>query len=317
MNPRRWCARRSRRLGIALLGGMLLWSGIVHVAPAPPASAQSPKPAPPAPARERPRPASEPAASPPVSTDATTAREAPTVDDARAEQDRQRQAATIVVPRGGPGPTVAIPLGDGLVGGRLGAGELPPAWSLKRFAGRAQFELARDDGRPAFRLASRASSFALHRDVVVDVGQFPVLTWSWKVVRLPARGDVRDPRADDQAAQVYLVFPRSPSARTSSDVLGYVWDTRAPVGAHATHRQWQNVRVVVVESGDARAGQWVREERNVRDDYQALFGRPAPPLGRIAVMTDSDHTGGQTEAWFADIALQRTGVPVARPAGRN
>jgi hypothetical protein len=212
---------------------------------------------------------------------------------------------------------VPIPLADGLAAGRLEPGELPPAWNLKRFAGRAQFELARDDGRPAFRLASRASSFALHRDVVVDLAQFPVLTWSWKVVRLPARGDVRDPRTDDQAAQVYLVFARSPSVRKASDVLGYVWDTRAPVGARSTHRQWDNIRVIVVESGETRAGQWVREERNVRDDYQALFGRPAPILGRIAVMTDSDHTGGQTEAWFADIALQRAGAQGPAATGRN
>jgi hypothetical protein len=306
-----------RRLGFALLGGALLWSGIAHVGPPAPTSAQLQTPARPSPAAERPRPAPTPPSPPGSAANTAGAREAPTIDDARGDAERQRHGAPIVVPRGGPGPTVAIPLGDGVVSGRLGAGELPPAWSLKRFAGRAEFELARDDGRSAFRLASRASSFALHRDVVVDLAQFPVLTWSWKVVRLPARADVRDPRADDQAAQVYLVFPRSPSARAASDVLGYVWDTRAPVGVRSTHHQWQNVRVIVIESGEARAGQWVREERNVRDDYQALFGRPAPTLGRVAVMTDSDHTGGQTEAWFADIALQRTALPDPAPTGRN
>ena len=34
---------------------------------------------------------------------------------------------------------------------------------------------------------------------------------------------------NDQAAQVYVIFPRWPSLATS-DVIGYVWDTQAPIG---------------------------------------------------------------------------------------
>src|SRR5439155_169145 len=93
---------------------------------------------------------------------------------------------------------------DGEPQGRLGARRspaegIPAGWTAKEFVGHASVELVRDEARLALRLRSERSSFALYRDVVVDLNEFPFLSWSWKVVRLPADGDVRDRAADDQA----------------------------------------------------------------------------------------------------------------------
>ena len=110
---------------------------------------------------------------------------------------------------------------------RLPSDGVPPGWTLKEFAGHAAIELVRSDGRLAARLHSEHASFAIHRDVVVELREFPYLSWTWKVTRLPAGGDVREAARDDQAAQLYVIFPRWPSPRTASDVIGYVWDSRA------------------------------------------------------------------------------------------
>lgn len=186
---------------------------------------------------------------------------------------------------------------------KLPSFELPPEWNLKEFAGRAQVEVVREDSRLAFRLVSRGSSFALYRDVVLDLRQFPILTWRWKVLSLPAGGDVRQRTSDDQAAQVYLIFPRWPAPRINSDVVGYVWDTRAPVETKLTSPQAANVKVVVLQSGAARLAQWVREERNVYQDYVELFGREPPRIGQVALMVDSDHTRSQAEALIEDLVF--------------
>ena len=183
----------------------------------------------------------------------------------------------------------------------LPAGGTPTGWELKEFAGEASVELVRVDGNLALRLRSDKSSFALHRDVVLDVRRHPILTWTWKVTRLPPGGDVRDPHRDDQAAQVYVLFPRWPSPRTTSDVIGYVWDSRAPVGTTLVHPRAPNVRIIVVESGPARLGTWVREERDVAADFRALFGREPTRVGKVAVMTDSNDTKGDAEALFGDL----------------
>jgi hypothetical protein len=189
---------------------------------------------------------------------------------------------------------------------RLPADGVPRGWQLKEFAGKATVELVRSDGRLAVRLRSDRASFALHRDVVVDLAELPYLTWSWKVTQLPAAGDVRDIARDDQAAQVYVVFPRWPSPRTASDVLGYVWDSRAPAGTRLTHPKAPNVRIIVVESGRGKLDSWQRYQRNVAEDYAAAFGRPAPRVGKVALMVDSNDTRGEAEALMGELIFSRT-----------
>jgi len=204
---------------------------------------------------------------------------------------------------------VRVPVSD-LVPTRLPASGVPVGWDVTEFAGGdPSVELVRTDGRLAIRLRSERNSFAVHRDLVLDVRQYPILSWWWKVSRLPAGSDVRETGRDDQAAQVYVVFPRWPSPRTSSDVIGYVWDTRAPVGTRLTPAKAQNVRIIVVESGSGRLEQWLQQQRNVAEDYQAAFGRQPPRVGKVALMIDSNDTRSDAEALFGDLTFSRPGVP--------
>ena len=208
------------------------------------------------------------------------------------------------VPRPDAGGRIVVPVAD-RVPPELPAEGIPAGWGLMEFAGRASVELVRAEAGMALQLRSSGASFALYRDVIVDLKEFPLLTWSWKVVRLPAAGDVRHAATDDEAAQVYVIFPRWPAPFTNSDVIGYVWDSRAPVGTQLTSPKAANVRVVVVESGTSRLGAWQRQERNVAADYAALFGRQPPRVGQVAVMIDSDDTRGDAGAFFGDLVFSR------------
>jgi hypothetical protein len=191
---------------------------------------------------------------------------------------------------------------------RLPAEGIPAGWTAKEFEGHASVELVRDEARLALRLRSEHSSFALYRDVVVDLNEFPILSWSWKVVRMPDRGDVRDRAVDDQAAQVYVIFPRWPAPLRNSDVVGYVWDSRAPVGTQITSTKAGNVKIIVVESGRGQADTWRVEQRDVAKDYAGLFGRPAPRVGQVALMIDTNDTGGAAEALIGDLIFGKTRV---------
>ncbi len=188
---------------------------------------------------------------------------------------------------------------------RLPAQGVPSGWELREFSGRADIELVRGARGLAFHLRAERASFALYRDLVVGLDEFPALGWSWRIVRLPTGGDVRQAGRDDQAAQIYVIFPRWPSPRTQSDVIGYVWDTTAPVGTMLRSPKAANVRIVVVESGQARLGTWRRQWRNVAADYRTLFGRHAPRVGAIAVMIDSNDTASGAEATIGDLIFAR------------
>jgi hypothetical protein len=218
-------------------------------------------------------------------------------------------AAVLINGRRIPVPDLAgqlrVPVADE-VPRRLPAEGVPTGWDLHEFAGQASVELLRDEGRLAMRLRSERSSYVLSRDVVVDLREFPYLTWTWTVPKLPAGGDVREPGRDDQAAQVYVVSPRWPAPRTGSEVLGYVWDTRAPVGTRQVNRRADNVRVFVVESGPGRVDAWQMQQRNVFRDYVTAFGKQPSRVGKVAIMIDTDDTRGEAEALVGELIFSKT-----------
>lgn len=282
-----------------------------HLLGGSPPSAPPVTPPPPPAAQPEPRPTPPPAVSdrPPgfVTPIAIEAQQRPATDSSeessRSEESREKRAVA-VAPRARPGDRVDVKILDAITT-RLPHSGPPPGWELKEFVGRAQVEVVMDEGRVAFRLSSERTSFALYRDTTLDVKEFPILSWSWKVTRLPVGGDIRQRSRDDQAAQVYVIFPRWPFPRINSEVLGYIWDSRAPVGLQLASPQSANVKLTVLESGAERLGQWVREERNVYQDYVNLFGKEPPQVGKLAIMIDSNDTRSQAEAFFGELAFHR------------
>lgn len=223
-----------------------------------------------------------------------------------------RQAALLQppppVPRSGQGDRVVVRIIDESPA-RLPLSSPPLGWELKEFSGKGRVEVVKDDNRLAFRLVSEGSSFALYRDVVLDPEEFPVLRWAWKTIALPVGGDIRERKSDDQAIQVYVIFPRWPFPRVNSDVIGYIWDSRAPLGLKLTSPQSGNVKLVVLQSGREKVGRWIQEERNVYRDYMELFGKKPLKVGKVAVMIDSNDTRSSAEAYVHDLTFLRGPSP--------
>jgi len=217
---------------------------------------------------------------------------------------RARTTVRVTVPTPDAEGRVRIPVAD-VVPATLPADGVPAGWDLKELSGKSDVELVRVDGRLALHLRTENSAFVLYRDVIVDPAVQSRLTWSWKVTRVPVNGDARDPSRNDQAVGIYVVFPRWPSPLSASEVLGYVRDSTAPVGTVVALRQAPNVRLLVVESGRDSLGEWRRHERNVVEDYTAVFGTPPRRVGKLAIMSDADHTRGIGEALVADVRFSR------------
>ena len=87
-------------------------------------------------------------------------------------------------------------------------------------------------------------------------------------------------------------------------MINYVWDNRQPVGTVRPNAYTDRTRMWVLESGTARAGEWVTETRDLAADFRAAFGEAPPDLIGIAIATDTDNTGEHATAWFGDLVLR-------------
>lgn len=108
-------------------------------------------------------------------------------------------------------------------------------------------------------------------------------------------------KGDDYAARIYVVFPGSHFWQMRA--INYIWANRLPKGESVSSSYAADSKMVAVESGNGKAGKWVTEERDLLADYRLLFGDNPREAEAIAIMTDTDNTGGSAEAWYGDISL--------------
>ena len=180
-------------------------------------------------------------------------------------------------------------------------GRLPDGWQVKVNHGMPKIATVREGNRNYLDLKSRDSSYGLEREVDVDTQQAPYLTWKWNVKELPAGGDFRRSKTDDQAAQVLVAF-------ADKRVLSYIWDTTAPAGImeSASSIPLVHIYAVVCRSGPADLNRWLTESRNLAGDYEKAYGRPAPRVKGIRLQINTQHTGTSAESCFTEIAFRST-----------
>jgi hypothetical protein len=124
-------------------------------------------------------------------------------------------------------------------------------------------------------------------------------------VTLPKNGNSCKKATDDQAAQLFVVWPRFPEA-VRSRIIGYVWDTTQPVGTVCKSEKTGTVTYVVVRSGSGELGKWLTERRNVVEDFTKIYGEaPENPAG-VSISIDSNDTNSTSESFIGAIAFRRT-----------
>lgn len=206
----------------------------------------------------------------------------------------------------------------------LTAGAPIVGWATLRPAPRApdtRYQLVEDGGSVVLRADAQASMSGLAHSFNPPVNAAR-LHWRWRIAAVPVKADLNTRAGDDYAARVYVLFDY-PRERLSlldrtrlalaeaiygqplpTAALNYVWDNRAPVGTVRPNAYTDRARMLVLESGNARAGQWVEESRDLAADFRAAFGDAPPPIAGIAIATDSDNTGETLTAWYGDLKLE-------------
>lgn len=176
---------------------------------------------------------------------------------------------------------------------------VPSGWEFKERTGKATFSVVKDGEFHALHMQSEDASFSFQKAVNVNTNDYPWLSWKWKVTKLPEGGDIRDPDADDQAAQLFLAF-------SNRKIIVYIWDTNAPEGL--LQDGWAppffTVKAIVVRSGHDQVGKWITETRNAHFDYMKIFGHEPPRLAGVRIQINTQHTETLGESFFADVVFK-------------
>ena len=177
------------------------------------------------------------------------------------------------------------------------------AWEEKVFSGKTAYERVRIEGRSVLRATSRGSASGLFREQRIDLEKTPILEWTWRVEGTLGAIDERTREGDDYPARVYVIRS-DPVFFWRTRAVNYVWASTRTVGETWPNAYTGNARHVAVQSGDARTGRWVSERRNVRADFRTLFAEEVRYVDAVAIMSDTDNSGGAALAYYGDITFR-------------
>ena len=164
------------------------------------------------------------------------------------------------------------------------------------------YSAARDGTNFCLHAVAEKTCSALSHKLNLSPPEKLVLRWRWKIAGVETNGSERDIKKFDHAARVFIAFdtfigpPRT---------LNYFWGDAEPPGTVRAHPKSDRAQIFVLQSGNARAGQWVAEERDVTADWKKVFpGRALPKIVGLGLMTDSDSLGARLEGFYADVELR-------------
>jgi hypothetical protein len=202
----------------------------------------------------------------------------------------------------------------------------PMGWKplyFKKIPRHTQYTLEQQNGNTVLKAISQASASGIYRDLELDLKEYPVLAWRWRVENIIQKGDEHTKMGDDYAARIYVTFRYNPEKASVWErakyeayrllygeyppvsSLNYIWANKLAKGESTNSAYTDRSKMVAVESGSEAIGQWHAERRNVYQDYKELLGdEPSSPLA-IAIMTDTDNTGEVAVAYYDDIMFMK------------
>lgn len=204
-------------------------------------------------------------------------------------------ALTIVTPR------EAAAAGPQIVVGAFSQGSMA-GWEQKGFKGETVYSFVYDPEKKStvLQAVSQAAASGRFRRTKIDLTKTPFLNWSWKISAALSGIDETVKAGDDFSARVYIVVERGIMGLSSLSV-NYVWASQHPSGSAWPSPFTGHVRLLAVDSGSKGLNAWVTHKRDVRADLREQFGEDILSIDAVALMTDTDNSGGHARASYGDI----------------
>ncbi len=207
-------------------------------------------------------------------------------------------------------------------------GKLPQGWRLKSRipgiykAGEAGWVM--DEGVPAIKFHSKDALTFMEKDVDIDVREYPVVSWKWKVENILKDINERKQSGDDHPIRIFLVFAPDPARQSWwFKVRRFVYLDRIyghPAGGRFTEYLWSSYlkpgevindpehhedRLITVEGGSGNLGKWLSYRRNLYEDYKSLYNEEPTRLVFIGIIDDTDDTGQEATSYITDLIFEK------------
>ncbi len=185
------------------------------------------------------------------------------------------------------------------------------------------YSVVKDGDASYLKTESDASASGIVWKKEFNVSAYPRVRWRWKIDHVYQKGNAEERSGDDYPIRVYILFRYDPETASLGQriryglakaiygeypplsSLNYIWANRRHAQRIIPNPYASQAKMVILESGSEKAGQWVEESVDILADYREAFGGDPPADASIAVMNDSDNTGERSTSYLDFIEVYR------------
>jgi len=173
-------------------------------------------------------------------------------------------------------------------------------WQERSFKGNTHYSFSGSGENRVIQGHTEGTASMLYKQHKIDVSRLPYLNWRWKISNIYHNPDERSRTGDDFPARLYVAV-QTGALPWETKSINYVWSSNSAIGQHWDNPYTDKAKMVVLQSGAERSGQWTEQKRNVKEDFKKFFDIDIDQLSGIAVMIDGDNSGSTGTAWFSNI----------------
>jgi hypothetical protein len=201
----------------------------------------------------------------------------------------------------------------------------PPAeWKhvpLASFKNSTDYLLVVEDNVVVVRAMAHNSASLLALQTDFDPHRFPMLSWRWKVAQNVSGANTADQAKEDAPVRLMVSFAGDVSKLAFKDrfaasaaqtisgqalpyaTLMYVWGSKVALDSITVSSRSARVRMLALAVDDQGLGTWQTYKRNLVEDFKRAFGEEPANVTSIQIMTDTDNTGADAQAYYGDISV--------------
>ncbi len=203
---------------------------------------------------------------------------------------------------------------------------MPSGWSFYRIAPNKKntvYRLENYQGRTVLSANSKTAASGLVVKLRPKAPQNLWLKWEWKATGPIIGADNTERFHDDSPLRILVAFDGNKSKLSLKEkmtfemanlisgqempyaTLMYIWSTKSPLNAILDNPNTSRIKMIVVDSGSEKVGEWLTHQRDLAADFRSAYGEAPGEVIGIALLTDTDNTKSETKAFYGDIELIR------------
>lgn len=203
---------------------------------------------------------------------------------------------------------------------------MPGGWHFYRIAPNKKntvYRLENYQGRTVLSANSKTSASGLAVKLKPRAAQNLWLKWEWKTTVPIPEADNAERIHDDAPLRILVAFDGNKTKLSLKEkmtfemanlisgqelpyaTLMYIWSGKSPINSILDNPHTSRIKMIVVDSGWDRLGQWHLHQRDLEADFRNAYGESPGEVIGIALLTDTDNTKSEAKAFYGDIELIR------------